>query len=232
MKRLISFSVLVLVLAAGPMAVCQVGTAGSDELQLARIRINHDVVVEDQRVLNIFLDVLRDTGVNGGFVDMTGCSDLAQGTLNLKQGMTVREAMDTLVAANPSYEWRLEDGVVVLMPRAGVPVLLDTKIRKFQMDAKDREIPAVLQELLRLPEVREHANQLSLKPALGQGGPGVYEERPVQKEPARVHANWQNLSLLDAFNRIVRMSRKTVWIYRETDCNGDKTYVVETASDY
>ncbi len=209
----------------------QMEAAASGEPQPADVRIGHDVLVENQRVLDIFLSVLRDTGVHGGFAEVAGCSDLPQGSLKLKQGITLRDAMDALVAANPNYQWELEDGVVDLMPRVDVP-LLDTKIGRFQKDATDREAPAILYELLWLPEVQAHAAQLDLKPALGQGGPGVYDENPVQREPARIHANWQNLSLLDAFNRTVQTSRKAVWIYRETDCNRDRTYTVRVASDY
>ena len=231
MKRLINLSVLVLVLAAEPMTVCQVEAAASDEPQPANVRIDHDVLVENQRVLDIFLHVLRDTGFPGGFVEVAGCSDLPRGSLKLKQGTTVREAMDALVAANPNYQWKWKEGVVDLMPRVGIP-LLSTQIRKFQMDATEHETPAVLQALLRLPEVQAHAAQLDLKTALGQGGPGVYEEHPIPREPARFHADWQNFPLLDGLNRIVRTSRRAVWIYRETDCGGDKTYAVEMATDY
>ena len=232
MKRLISFSVLVLVLAVGPIAMCQVRAAASGAPQPANIRVDHDVFMGSQRVLDIFLNVLRDTGAHGGFVEVAGCSDLPQGSLKLKQGVTLREAMDSLVASNPSYQWEWKDGVVDLMPRTGLPTLLDIKIAEFQMDATDQEIPAVLEDLLRLPEVRARAAQLNLKPGLGQGGPGVYQEHPVPRQHVPVRINVQDLSLLEAFNKVVRASPKGVWVYHETDCNGGSTYIVEAASDY
>jgi hypothetical protein len=231
MKRHISFSVLVLVLTAEPMALCQAEAVASGELQPGNIRIDHGVLTENQPILRIFLGVLRGTGLNGGFAEIAGCSDEPEGSLRLRPGITVREAMDALVAANPNYQWDFKDGVVELMPRVDVP-LLHVKIGKFQVDSTERETPAILEGLLRLPEVRARAAQLDLKPGLGQGGPGVYDEHPVHREPARIHANWQNLSLLEALNGIVRASRKAVWIYRETDCSGDKTYSIEAASDY
>jgi hypothetical protein len=109
--------------------------------------------------------------------------------------------------------------------------LLDTKIVKFQMDATDRQVPLFFQDLLRLPEVRQREAALGLNQGLGQGGPGVAEEHPVPRQPVPVHISVQNLSLRDAFNRIVRISRKTIWIYRQTNCSGNRTYIVETASD-
>jgi hypothetical protein len=231
MKRLISFSVLVLVLAAERMAVCQVESATSGEPQPANVRIEHEIFVENQPVLRIFLDVMRGTGLDGGFAEIADCSGLPHESLTLKQGTTVREAMDALVAANPDYQWKWEGGVVNLKPRVDTP-LLDTKIAKFQMDATDREVPAILEDLLRLPEVREREAQLDLKPGLGQGGPGVYEEHPVPRQHVPVHIDVQNLSLREAFNKIVRVSQKGIWIYHEMDCRGDKTYKVEVASDY
>lgn len=232
MKCLLGFSVLVLALATNQIAVCQVETA-SVEAQPADVRLDHEVVVKNQRVLNIFLDVLRGTRINGGFAEIAGCSGLPEGSLKLKQGTTIREAMDALVAANPSYQWTLEDEVIVLVPLGGVP-LLDARIVQFQVDGTDREIPATLGLLLRFPEVREREAQLNLKPALGQGGgPGVYDEHPIPRKDVPVHINIQNLSLREAFNKIVRASPKpVVWVYHENSCDADKTYTVDVASDY
>jgi hypothetical protein len=161
---------------------------------------------------------------------MAGCSDLPKGRLQIKPGLTVRQAMDALVAANPGYQWELKDGVVNLTPRGGAP-LLRTTIDKFQMDATDREIEAVLQDLLRLPEVRRREASLGLKLGMSGGGLSGGEEHPVPRQPMPFQINVQNLSLRDAFNKIVQGAAKGVWIYHETDCNGAKTYIVEVASD-
>jgi hypothetical protein len=139
--------------------------------------------------------------------------------------------MNTLVAANPNYRWWLELGVVNLIPREGVP-LLGTKIGNFQMDATDREIPAVLQDLVWLPEVQKRAAELGLKPGFGQGGPSAVPLHPVPREPVPIHISLQNLSLRDALNKVVQSSGHMIWIYHERDCNAVKTYTVETASGY
>jgi hypothetical protein len=231
MKYLIGFFVSTLVLAAGPMTVRQLEAGLVDEPQPANTRVNHDITAENQPVLWILQDVLRGTGVPGGFAEIAICSDVPKGRLELKQGTTIREAMDAFIAANPSYQWRLQGGVVNLMPRDDVP-LLDTMIVKFDRDATDREIPAVLQDLLSLHEVQERAAALGLQTGLGQGGPGVVEEHPAPKEPAPFHISVRNVLLRDAFNEVVQTSGKgVVWIYHQTDCNGEKTYILEV-SDY
>jgi hypothetical protein len=234
MRYFVGLFISILISSAWPIATQQLDVAQASIPGPADIRINHDVLVEDQRLGFIFLGVLHGTGLHGGFVERTGCSGvLPKGRLQINQGATVRQAMDALVAANPGYQWELKDDVVNLMPRGGAP-LLDTRIAKFQMDATVLAVGAVLQDLLRLPEVREREAALGLKGGIhagpGGGGGGI-EIHPVPRKPVPVHVNLQNLSLQEAFNKVVGISPDGGWIYRETDCNGAKTYIVEMASD-
>ena len=158
---------------------------------------------------------------------------MSNAQLQVKEGLTIRQAMDALVAANPGYQWELKDGAVDLMPRGAAP-LLRTRIAKFQMNATDLEIPSLLQDVLRHPEVREREPALGLKGGIhaGPGGGGAaVEKHPVPRQPVPVHINLQNLSLQAAFNKIVELTPDGVWIYRETHCNGAKTFTVEMESD-
>jgi hypothetical protein len=232
MKHLISLSVLVVVVAAGPIAAGQGEAASLSEPQPSNVRIGHDIPVANRRILFIFQDVLWGSGLNGGFAEIGGCSEseLPQGSLKLKPGITVREAMDALVAANPNYQWEWEDGMVNLLPRVEIP-LLDTRITSFQMDATDREVPAVVGYMLRLPEVRAREAELGLKEALGQGGLGSLDVHPVPRQPVAVHIDVANLSLRHAINKIARILPKTVWVYREDDCGTDKTYRVQVETE-
>jgi hypothetical protein len=234
MKHVISLFLLLMLVAAGPMAACQVEAVSSDERRPDNVRIDHDITAKNQQILVIFQDVLRGTGLNGGFAEIGGCSDsdLPQGSLKLKLGITVREAMDALVSVNPSlsYQWEWEDGMVNLLPRVDIP-LLDTRITNFRMDAMDREIPAVVEDMLRLPEVRAREADLDLREGLGQGELGAYEEHPIPRRPVAVHVDVKDLPLRNAINNIVRAMPKAVWIYHEIDCGADKTYGVQVESE-
>lgn len=181
----------------------------------------------------ILWEILRGTGLHGGSAEITGCSDLPRGQLQIKQGATVQQAMDELVAANPGYQWALRDGAVNLMPQSGAP-LLEARISKFQIDATDREIPVLLEDLLRLQELRKPEAELGLsRPRVGQEIiAGAAKINPVARQPVPIHLDIQNLSLEEAFDKVVSFSPGAVWIYRETDCNGVKTYTVEMRSDY
>jgi hypothetical protein len=230
-KRFNGLFTSILIAFGWPMAAQQFGAAQPNKPQPADIQINHDVFAEGQRLEYIFGEVLQGTGLRGGLAERAGCSNLTEGRLKIKQGATVRQAMDALVAANPGYRWELQDGVVNLMPRDGVP-LLGTKIAKFQMEATDREIEMVLQDVLRLHEVRERQAALGLKDGVHRGGAEAVEEHPAPRQSLPVQVNVQNLSLREVFNKIMQAAAKGVWIYHETDCRGTKTFIVETASDY
>jgi hypothetical protein len=232
MKYFIGFFTWLFIASGWPIVTQQLGAAQVNRPRPADIRIDHDVLAENQRLEYIFLDVLQGTGLHGGFVEVAVCSDLPKGHLQIKQGLTVRQAMDALVAANPGYRWELRNGVVDLMPRGGVP-LLSTRIAKYKMNVTDREIAAVLHGTLKLAEVRERSAAIGLKPGVnhGPGGEAV-ESHPVPRKHASVQINLQNVSLQEAFNKIVQASPDAVWIYHENDCNGAKTFTVQMASHH
>ena len=150
----------------------------------------------------------------------------------MKRGTTVRDAMATFVASNRDYRWLLDGDVVDLVPTAGFP-LLDTRISSFELNTTDRQITseAALSVLAGLPEVRQHAAELNLKPGIMQGGPGVYDEHPAPRDPLPIHISLKNVSLQEAFNSVARAFGHTIWVYSERECNGDKTYSVRTQAD-
>jgi len=224
-------SISILMVAAWPIAAQQFPVARDGGPPPAEIRVDHEILVDNQRLQYIFLDLLHDTGLRGGFVEMAKCSNLPKGRLKIKQGVTVKQAMNALVAANPGYQWELRDNVVNLMPRGAAP-LLHTRIAKFQKDATDREIGAILQDVLNLPEVKRHVASLGLKPGISGIGLWGGEEHPIPKKPVPVHVDLENVSLQDAFNEILLASPKGAWIYHESDCNGEKTFSVEALTDY
>lgn len=229
MKYFIGFFIWVLIASGWPIATEQLVAAQDSKPRRADIRIEHDVLAEDRPVQEIFLDVLRGTGLHAGFVEIAGCSDLPKGGLQIKQGVTVGQAMDALVAANPGYQWELRDGVVNLMSQGGAP-LLNTRIGKFQMEATDRELSIFFQNLMRLPEVQERETALGLAPGVGQGGPPSGNQ--IRPAPIAIRIDVQNLTIQDAFNKIVQTSPKGGWFYYETDCNGTKTFTVLATSGY
>jgi hypothetical protein len=228
MKHFIAYLFSALIVLSGSSTACQVGETAASEPQPAKLRVDHDILAKDFPVGLLLLDVLRGTGLRGGFVETASCSDLPKGSLQVKQGATVSQAMDALVAANPGYEWELRDDVVNLMPRGGAALLL-TRIAEYQLETTDLQLPTALGALLFLPEVRERGATLGLEPG---NGTGIGRGDVIARKPVPIHIVLQNLSLQEAFNKVVGLSRDGVWIYRESDCNGARTFTVHMVSDY
>jgi hypothetical protein len=232
MKYLLNFAAWMLILSGLPMAAQQSQPAQVTQPLPADIRIGHDVHVENGPLLGIFKDILRGTGIYGGFVDTTNCEDQPKGHhLQIETGMTVQQAMDALVAANPGYRWQMSDGVVNLMPQNPSPLLL-TRIPKFEIKATDREIPAVLNELLRLPAVLAREAALGIKDG-PVSGVGLSSSGPVPKPPVPIEINLRNVSLLEAFNKIiVHAPPGAMWISGEGLCGGQKSFGIHVAENY
>lgn len=232
MKNLTFLFISVLIAVGLPLAAQQSEAAAQiNKPKLADIRVAHNISAENQPMRFIFLDVLRGTGIHGGLVEMAGCSGASKGRLVVSQGVSVPQAMNALVAANPGYRWEQRAGVINLITRDDIP-LLRTRIASFQTNATNQGIRAVLQDVLGLPEVRERETALGLTQESGQGGPSVIKKHPVPQQHVSVPINVQNASLRDVFNQIVQTSQNGVWIYRETNCNGAKTFTVEMATSY
>jgi hypothetical protein len=230
-KYFVSLFTWIAIASCWPIPAQQIESAQVNNPRPADIRIDHDVRVENWRVLDIFLNLLRGTGLHGGFVEIARCSDLPKGRLDIKRGASIQQAMDALVAANPGYQWDLKDGVVNLMPRGSAP-LLHTKIARFQMSATDRESLLAIGDVLALPEVRNREAALGLTEGPGQVGLFGGESHPAAKKPVPFQVNVQNLMLQDVLNAIAQATPRGVWLYHETDCNGTKTYFVQLTSDY
>jgi hypothetical protein len=189
------------------------------------VAITHNIDTNDQPQM-VLEEILRGTGVPAGVVVLANCSTPPHVRLNLSQGTSVAEALNALVASNPEYRWQADGNVINLLPMKAAP-LLETEIREFRMDTTDREIGAVLSELMALPVVRKRQSELKLKSGIYQGGPGAAEEHPVPKKPVPIHIRVQNLSLQEALNSVVETYGHSVWVYGETEeCSGDRTFLL------
>lgn len=67
MKYFVGLFIRTLIAFGCTMATDQLGAAQASKPEQANIRIDHDVLVEDQRLDFIFWDVLHGTGLHGGF---------------------------------------------------------------------------------------------------------------------------------------------------------------------
>jgi hypothetical protein len=195
----------------------------------ARPRVEIHVKEEVQFILGA---VLRGTALSGGVAEEVGCSTFPAAQLDVQQGATVQEAMGVFVAQNPAYRWSEDANVVNLAPVVEFP-LLNAKIRSFELETTDtRAAEAVLYDLLNLPEIRQRAAELNLKPGLRQGGLAHLNPGSHQRTLTPIRLSLHDISLQEAFNSVVRVYGHTIWMYDERHCNGERTYVVRASKEY
>lgn len=168
------------------------------------------------------LDVaLSIAAAPGGVVVRRGCGNTGK-TFHLS-GTTLGAVLKSLTKADPRYRWAIEDGVVNLLPKKGVPPLLKVKIKNFDVNNS----PSMMYAggvLASLPEYREAVKRLGLAQGgfaesilQGMGGKGGNEQRTFQ-----VHLH--NATVLSALNAIVRARKRGVWIYTERHCEGERVF--------
>jgi hypothetical protein len=133
--------------------------------------------------------------------------------------------LDEIVTVDPDYVWKVEDGVVNLLPTQGVPDLLTVRIAAFD-SGNVRSLATAGTYLLALPEVRERATQLGFSQAVtgtGLGAIGPIGSPPPKLLKVRLH----DVSLLDALNALVRANKHGQWVYHETHRESASSFVVQ-----
>jgi hypothetical protein len=153
-----------------------------------------------------------------------GCEEPSGGGVHLL-GSTLREVLDEIVTADPDYVWKVEDGVVNLLPTKGVPDLLTVRIAAFD-SGNARSLAAAGTYLLALPELRGRATLLGFSQAVTRSGLGAIG--PIgTPAPKLLKVRLRDVSLLDALNALVRANEHGEWVYHETHCESASSFVVQ-----
>jgi len=232
MRRFLITVVLTLALAATGGAKHSVNGlpfATTDKLDAP---INHFIDVQGIPAF-LVADILLGTSSQAGIVQVfPNCTNQGEVHLRVEQGRTIRQGLDAFVHADPRYQWTLNDGVVIVTPKAGTPLLLATKLHSFTWSGTDKSAPSVpLIELFQLPEIRARVAKLGLSPAIMQGpGTTTVEINPVPGTPLPIKVSLKNLSLMDAFSEIIRVYGRGMWVYTEDRCsqNGAKRFSIDS----
>jgi hypothetical protein len=211
-----------------------VRAATLDDSQTVDIPIDHDIYGSELPHA-LLGEILGGTGIPRGVAQLEGCSGVpAVVSTKAKKGTTIRQALDAFVVGNPGYQWLLEGGVVNLVPKNAPLALLNSRIHSFQLSTTDRQTTAgaILDDLVRLPEVRQRAAELELQPrVLQEFFLGVHKESPEPIKAVPIVLSLKNVSLREAFNSVVHAYGNTIWIYVEHECNGGKQYLVTMLRD-
>jgi hypothetical protein len=90
------------------------------ELSSAEIqaRLVEGINLNNVLTVNAFTSMLGMSHVPGGIVEVPYCGNDVSYLL-IPAGPTLRDGIDSIVAADPEYHWYIEKGVVNLVPSAG-----------------------------------------------------------------------------------------------------------------
>jgi hypothetical protein len=112
------------------------------------------------------------------------------------EGLTVREALDALVAQDPRFHWQEHDGVIVIRP---IGALAD------QGDALNQRIAGVRADRVSLEEVRGRATTAVV-------GRGVSETLPAATAPQEFALDAPGRTVLDLLAAAARAHGHVMWL--------------------
>jgi hypothetical protein len=129
------------------------------------------------------------------------------------------ETLDSIVLADPRYRWELVDGVINVLPVAGEPAFLSTRISELDV----RNVTSAnrpLGKLQELPEVKKAMTDLRLRWGVTLFASGQLPH------PASFSVHCKDVTLREALNGIARAQGFTVWDYIETHCGGEDEVII------
>jgi len=168
-----------------------------------------------------FQTLILKSSLPGGEVITEGCGGEPHKIVRV-HGATIGEALKSIVAVEPSYGLNVKNGVIDLLPREGVPPLLNVRIREFSSGtAADMSSAGTL--LFALPDVTDAAVKLGL--TRNASGSGLYAVIPgLHKQARRLDIDLRDVTVRDALDAIVKTNGSGVWVYRETLCGTSKVF--------
>jgi hypothetical protein len=168
---------------------------------------------------NVLYSSLWLTHLPGGMATIVDCGPDTLVQSWRPSNSPLSQVLDTMVATDPRYRWQMQDGVVNLLPAAGEPALLKTRLNEFHVEdiSSARE---ALSRLLALPEVKKGMRDLHLKPgiAIVTGGSAP--------NPPKFSVKQTGGTLRQALNAIASAQGRAFWEYIEIHCDGRAEVVI------
>lgn len=168
-----------------------------------------------------FLNTLRAEKKPGGIVVVNRNCMAAEAKPQIeREYASLNTALNSIVRQDPWYEWTLEQGAVNLIPTNDEPDFLKIKIKNFRLDG-DLNTDLALEKLLRLPELKDKAEEINLNKGLMFIG-----LISLRNTKPRLKFELKNVTVRQALNEIVRRDGIAVWRYYESNCDGKiKSYL-------
>jgi len=202
------------------------GPSVPTDTNIAHIQAARDIS-EKTTLQNALVETLQGTGVSGGVVTVAQSCESVVHDFRISKGTNLSQALDALIATDGGHSWYLEKGAVFLVPTAGLPPLLQTRIAEAQFQDKN-DLTLAITELLQVKAVRDALSTLQLKalpPEIGFQKLNRSNSKP-EKQPLVV----RDVSLAQALNSLALEHGGAVWSYAESACGGRRTVRIDFIS--
>lgn len=194
----------------------------SDEIMGRQVR---GIELNNVSTVNAATRMLNAAQVPGGVITMTTCGPEERHDFT-PLSPTLRDALNSIVIADPQYKWYLDHGTINLIRSSNEPTLLDVVIANFKVEPRKTQ-DDIVQELLAMPEVKEGVIRLGLSQGFTEIGirslarPGFGEE-----ESKRFALHLQKTTIREVLNAVARAHGSAVWSFQEKRCNGQKEFSI------
>jgi hypothetical protein len=191
----------------------------SDEVFLQReVKANLSSVTTDEALFA----VLQDARLSGGLGTIYQCSQSVRSQLT-PSGSSVRDALDAIVSTDPQYKWQIKDGVINVVSRNEIP-FLELRIAEFVLPSST--IDEALGQLLAMDEVKRGEVELGIGPQLLRGKIGYPDTRKLGRKRS---VKYENITVREALNAIVRANGPARWVYTQGSCDGRNWFEITIA---
>jgi hypothetical protein len=137
--------------------------------ELGRTYLPHDMDLESGPLAEAYDLLLLAARRPGGAVFTHGCEAPAQTPVSILSTYSLASAFDLLTAVYTTHSWAVRDGVIDLLPKDGLPAILDAPIEHIEWDTNESAIASVAR-LFELSAVRRRLIELGATPEFVTAG--------------------------------------------------------------
>jgi hypothetical protein len=176
-------------------------------------------------------ETFRLAEVPGGIAVLGSCQVYPEFSFRVKPDSSLEKALREIVLTDRSFHWLVDDGVVYAGPVGGTPKLLETEIVEYSY-REGEPLEAAVDRLLQKREVVSRANQLALTRGVARLGMQSMSRRSSDGGPPEQFPTIKlsHVKLYQALNALVRKHGSGIWLYREDECRGVKTFTVDVVA--
>jgi hypothetical protein len=200
---------------AGVICFAQLGTT---QKNLPAGALERPIYAQEGQPLNtpaaFRVSILR-ASLPGGAAMVVGCQENLKRHWN-PQGESLGQVLNEMTAFDKSYRWEVQDGVINLLPTAGEPPLLKTRLDEFKIESTSSW--SVVSQLMTTPQIQQAMRDLGL-----QAGITIINYSP---RATAVSVRFKGGTLRQALNSIAVAYGTDVWDYQEIRCEERKEVII------